>query len=404
MAKGQSMADYKYINTTGVIVPDTETILTDVQNEYKTAFGQDLVVTPDTPQGILIAAETIARDEVVRNNAALANQMNPDLAGGIFLDALLALTGAKRNPEVRTTVVAQINGVNGTVVQEGSLARDSVHSELFESQSEVTLTGSPISVTFRAINPGPIDVAINTLTQIVSSILGWETITNAAIGIPGTTKQSDASARSLRKVTLASQGSSLPLAIISAVYLVEDVRSLAFRENVTSAPVTIDGVVLSAHSIYLCVDGGDDTEVATAILSKKSGGCDYNGSTTVPVVEPASGQTYDVTFDRPTAVPILVRVTVKTNETISNPEITIKQAILDYANGVLNGERGFIVGASVSCFELAGAVTFALPGIYVKKVETTDNIAVPAYSTNEIAITIQQKATVELSSITVVFV
>ena len=86
------MADYQYIDTTGVIVPDTATIQSEVEGEYKAVFGQDLVVTPNTPQGVLITAEVAARSNVVRNNAALANQINPNLAGGVFLDAIWAVS------------------------------------------------------------------------------------------------------------------------------------------------------------------------------------------------------------------------------------------------------------------------------------------------------------------------
>src|SRR4051794_38182998 len=91
-------APFQYINATGVILPDTSGLLSDVQDEYKAVFGADLVVTPDTPQGVLVSAETLARTQVVQNNAALANQINPSIAGGVFLDALLALTGMQRTP------------------------------------------------------------------------------------------------------------------------------------------------------------------------------------------------------------------------------------------------------------------------------------------------------------------
>ena len=36
------MANYKYIEETGVIVPDTTEIKQQVQEEYKNALGQDL--------------------------------------------------------------------------------------------------------------------------------------------------------------------------------------------------------------------------------------------------------------------------------------------------------------------------------------------------------------------------
>ncbi|OWK44051.1 hypothetical protein [Fimbriiglobus ruber] len=44
------MADYEYIEPTGVILPDTSGLLTDVQSEYQAVFGADLVVTPIPPR------------------------------------------------------------------------------------------------------------------------------------------------------------------------------------------------------------------------------------------------------------------------------------------------------------------------------------------------------------------
>mgnify|MGYP006974687605 CR=1 FL=1 len=45
---------YSYINSSGVIVPDTEDLQSEVEQEYKDTFGEDLDVTPETPQGRLI--------------------------------------------------------------------------------------------------------------------------------------------------------------------------------------------------------------------------------------------------------------------------------------------------------------------------------------------------------------
>lgn len=90
------MADYQFITSQGVIIPDTSTLRDDVESEFKSVFGQDLDVSPETPQGALITMEVENRDAIVRNNAELANQINPDLAGGIFLDAIWALMGGQR--------------------------------------------------------------------------------------------------------------------------------------------------------------------------------------------------------------------------------------------------------------------------------------------------------------------
>ena len=88
------MADIfqQYVTNTGVIVPDTADVKTQVQNEFKEALGQDLSLEDSTPQGRLIDAETIARKAVLTNNAQIANQLNPNTASGVYLDAIPSST------------------------------------------------------------------------------------------------------------------------------------------------------------------------------------------------------------------------------------------------------------------------------------------------------------------------
>ncbi|WP_088255408.1 baseplate J/gp47 family protein [Fimbriiglobus ruber] len=394
---------YQYLDATGVVIGDTSALLADVQGEYQSVFGADLVVTPDTPQGVLIAAETLARTEVVNNNAAVANQINPNVAGGVFLDALMALTGVQRTPSTQTLVTnVTLTGIAGTVIPAGTLAATAAGDQ-FASLSTVTLGGGGTAmVNFASAAFGAIPCAASALNVIVSNILGWETVTNNAGGSPasatalGSSTQSDQAARALRQNTLAFQGVSLAEAITSALYYVSGVTSLTFQENVAATTQTINGISMVPHSIYACVAGGSDTDVAAALLENKSSGCAWNGGTSVSVVEPASGQTYTVQFDRPTPVGILVRVTT-TNGNAQN----ITQAILDYANGVINGLAGFVVGADVSPFEIAGAITSEYPGYYISKVEISLESSV-SYSTNAIPIAINEIAATQASYVTVV--
>lgn len=388
------MADYQYITDTGVILPDTATLLGEVEDEYRAVFGADLITTPNTPQGLLIAAETLARESVVRNNAALANQINPNQAGGVFLDAILALTGGQRLPATYSMAVGvELTGLPGTTVAAGSRA-STPDGVLFASVSEVVLDSfGGATVDFQALDPGPLAAPIGTLSQIVTAVLGWDAINNPTAATPGRSVAADQSARALRKNTLSLQNVALPEAITSALYAIPNVRSLTFRENVTASTATIDGISLLAKSIWVCVDGGSDQEVAATLLANKSLGCNWNGGTTVAVVEPASGQTYSVKFDRPTAVPVQARFYVRNNGALGNVAGAVRQAVLDFAAGLLEGEAGFTVGADVSAFELAAAVNSQAPGIYVQKCEIS-LVSVTSWSTNEIVVAINQIATI----------
>lgn len=397
------MAEYQYVTQTGVILPDTAEIRTDVENDFREAFGGDLDVSPETPQGLLITGETLARDQVVRNNADLANQINPNIAGGVFLDAIWRLTGGQRvaaTPSIVREVA--LTGVPGTIVPAGSLASVGPEGAQFRLLSAVVLTGGAGSGLFQSVDLGAITAPIGALNQIVTGVLGWETVNNPSAAEVGRDEESDIASRIRRRQTLALQGITLPEAIMSGLYTVEGVRSAVFRENVTNATIAIEGVSLVEHSVYICVDGGSDEDVALMLLRKKSVGAAWNGNTTVPTVEPYSGQTYDVKFSRPALVPIYVRVTVRGGAAFPDVAGLVRSAMTDYAAGLQEGETGFVVGADISPFELAGAVNRVAPTIYVQLVElSTDGTT---FSSANVTITIAQLATLLAGNIAVTVV
>lgn len=398
------MANYQYVDSTGVIIPDTGDLLTTVQDEYKQAFGEDMPLNPSTPQGILITGETLARDAVVRNNAAVANQINPNVAGGVFLDAIWALTGGQRVAAVRSTVTATLTGVSGTTVPQGSIAATSAGDQ-FQTISTVTIgVGGSVSANFESVVAGAIPCAAGALTQIVSQVLGWEAVTNPDAATVGTGTESDEKSRQRRRNELGLLGRSLSVSVLSAVYSVQDVRSAIYRENYTTSDDTIDGVLIDANTIYVCVDGGLDSDIGQALLKSKSGGCGYTGNTTVTITDATSGQSYDINFQRPDEIQILVRVTVKAPASISDPSTVVVSSIVDYANGEMDGEDGLTVGTDVSPFEIGGAVNQTNPAIYVKKVEIAVADITPVYQTTTIDIGIDQVARIQSSAIQVIVI
>ena len=396
------MADYTYLTTTGLIVPDTSTLLSEVQDEYRAALGADIVVTSNTPQGVLIATEVTARANVLGNNAQVANQINPNLAGGVFLDAIWALTGGQRLASTCSVVpgVALI-GLPGVVIPAGSQA-SIADGTLFESVSGVVLdTSGNGTVDFQAVDPGPITVNVGALNQIVTGVLGWDSVSNATAATLGRNQESDLASRQRRKNTLSLQNVALPAAITSALYDTNNVKSLTFRENVTATTLTIDGVTLVPKSIYVCVDGGTDEDVAATLLANKSLGCDWNGSVAVNVVDATSGQTYPVKFDRPTGVDVQVKVTVRNQNAIQDVPESVRDAVMAYVDGDIDGEAGFTVGNSVSPFEIGGAVMQQVQGLYVKRVEIS-LLSPTAWGTDEIPIAVNQKAQLLRANIQVV--
>jgi uncharacterized phage protein gp47/JayE len=396
---------YNYLLTSGTIIPDTSTLKAEVQTEWRSALGQDLSLDDESPQGVLINAEVISRAASAENNAALANQINPDVAGGIYLDSLCALFGLQRIAETRTAITGvDLAGQPQTTIPTGSRARTAA-GDVFELVATVQLDSGGLGTgDFRAVEFGPVPAPANDLTFIVDAVLGWETVNNPNAGVIGSDVQSDASLRNLRRRTLARQSMSIGEAVTAAVSDLEGVRSLQMRENTTNAAATIDGILIDAHSLWVCVDGGTNADIAKALLDAKTCGAGWTGAVSVNVVDEFSGQTYPVEFNRPDEINILAKFTVRRGTFVGSIQDAIRDAVMTYADGEFPNEQGFVVGGNVSPFDLSGPVTTLVPGLYVAKVEITspDLPGPPPYSTDEIVIGLDQVPRITPGSITVI--
>lgn len=395
------MADYKYIASSGVIIPDTGDQRTAVENEFKAVFGQDLDVSPETPQGVLITMETENRDAVARNNAELANQINPDIAGGVFLDAIWALMGGQRWDATRS-ILTQVafGGVPGTIIPKGSLAETMAGDQFSTTRALIIGKDGKTTGDMRAVDTGLTECPAGQLNGIASSVLGWETVTNPTSAVLGRVAESDLQSRRRRKLTLAKNTVSVGEAITSALYELEGVRSLAYRENYTDVPMTFEGITMVPHSVYVCVEGGDSQEIAEALLRTKTIGAAFNGSEEIEVPEPVSGQTYNVKFDRAKEVVLLCRVTVK--KTSVDAQTIIPEAVDAWANGETEGDGGLVVGREVSPFEISAGVNSAEPRLFVTRVELSLNGT--KWSSDTFPIKLTEVARINRSAVQVVFV
>ncbi len=395
------MADYQYITSQGVIVPDARTLRDDVESEYRSVFGQYLDVNPETPQGALITMEVENRDAVVRNNAELANQINPDLAGGIFLDAIWALMGGQRFDATHSFLSqVKFTGIAETIIPKGSQAA-TLNGDLFET-TKTLIIGKDGSVTgdMRAIETGAIECGVGQLNKVASSVLGWETVHNPSNAVLGRDAESDLQSRRRRKQTLAKNTVSVGEAITSALYELEGVRSLSYRENYTDQPMMFDGITLVPHSIYVCVEGGDKEAIARSLLHTKTLGAAFNGSEEVDVLETISGQIYPVRFDRAKEIVLFCRVMVK--KATVDAQTIIPAAVELWANGEIDGEGGLVVGRDVSPFEISAGINVVEPRLFITRVElSTDG---KAWSSNNYEIKMNEVARLKRSAVQVVLV
>lgn len=401
---------YSYINDTGVIVPDTTSLNTTVNGEWQGVYGQGLSVDPALPQGVMITAETLARANLLKNNAAVANQINPNQAGGTFLDAICSFTGLDRAEETYSTYSGVVLAGQPLTNIPQYTQGETENGDVYQTTEAVELSASgSATVSMTALNAGPVAAPSGTMTPL--NVLGLETITMATAGAVGVVQQSDPVLRTLRRISLAAQSAGLNGSIKSNLAKLPGVSSVQFLENNTAEAATISGIAMSANSIWCCVQGGTPAQIAAVIAKGKSQGANWNGAQSVQVTDPITGQVYTVLYDIPTAVPMLIRVTCKQGSYAGSLTSSVTTAVINFgANDVSAnlpagaedpGIVGFSTGQNVSPFEIAAAITAQLPGVYVNKVEIS-TVAANSYQTTEVDMAINQIPSVIVANIAIV--
>ena len=390
-------SNYTFLDNNGIVVADTADIKETIQNEFLAALGSDLSLEDSTPQGRLIDIETNNRTAVINNNVAIANSINFNLSSGITLDAWGANFDLERNPATSSSVIATITGVAGTVISSGSTAQTQ-NGDLFYAENDITIPPSgSTTATFLSVEKGEIPCPVNSLTKIIDGTLGWETINNTTAATLGTLEQSDASFKQEFYNNGLFGGMSLIEDYDNALMRVSNVISARVIDNGLSTAKVVDNITLLAHSVYACVDGGNDTEVANALFYRKSAGSNWTGlagqTVTVNVVEPTYGDTYQVIFNRPTQIQIYATVSASAGTTTStNLSEDIKTAISNYINI-------HKIGETVSILQLAQAINSEIPGIILNTIAIGTSSG--SQSTSNITIHVNQVAKISSENITV---
>lgn len=389
---------YNYIVNNGVIVPNTSLIKSEVEAEWRLIAGEDATIDSSSFEGKLIDKNTNGRIEVARNNSELANQLNPNMSNGSFVDAHLSLVGGSRDGAEQSTVELTLTGIIGTNILAGAFVED-VNRELWFLVSDTIIgAGNTVTASFRSLNYGPISANIGEINKIISGVVGWETVNNAAAATLGKIEQNDVSAKRQRRLELGANTRSVAESSISAVYKLEGVSGIQFRENRTNSTAIIDGITLIAKSSWLCVDGGVTSEISEAYYNNRWG-TDFNGAVEHEYTDPVSGQVVAVKFDRAAEVSVKCRIEIRKSYTAI---ADVKAAIVSYAIGNLDGEDGFALGLDASPFEVASAVNAQLPNVFVKKCELA--LISGTLSTDTIDIDINEKATITENDIEVVLI
>lgn len=316
----------------GPVAPDSADVLQAQQDIWQEAFNNKLNPDPATPQGQLMASLAAIVQDKNSQLLFLANQFNPATASGVWQDALAAIYFLERQGAVATTVQVVCTGLPGTVIegQDTSVTPAQVRTAdgtVLVCQTGGTIpAGGSITLPFAAQQTGPVVVEADSVTTIVQAQPGWDTVNNPDPGVTGQDVESRQEFELRRGQSVALNSRSMLASVYARVGNLTGVIDLLARQNRTDAPVEDNGVTLAPHSIYIAVLGGADADIAEAIYNSVSGGCDYNGNTSVEYTDPVTGAVETILFERPEEYAFAIEVTVQANASTPSNIVELVQA------------------------------------------------------------------------------
>lgn len=410
---------YQYNSATGIIVPDVATLRSDTRQAARDAFGEQLSVAEQTPQGRVIEAISLLKADVLSMNASVANQLNISYATGRFLDNIGSFFGLERNPSSRTRVLVRVTGDQNLIVPSGSLI-SSKRGIKYEIAADIKIPASQNAEGVAiALDDGEIVPHLDDedtkqydpITTIMSGTVGWKTVEGLEILGIGAEEESDDSYRSR---ILASRvfGTSFVESISSELNKISNIRSSFVYDNgngydvvyttsgkvirVGEAPSGTQGVVIPAHHVIVIVDCDQDDyqNVATAIFKTKSAGSglvrlyeqdsgdrsrfgrwdkkDSDGNwiytKTVKITEKWYGNEYVMNFMTPIDVTFSIVIDIIKNQYSGDVDSLIADVkiwIHQWAIGNINGVDGLGINQSIYSHECAAAVSYAIPVVKI---------------------------------------
>jgi uncharacterized phage protein gp47/JayE len=261
---------------------------------------------------------------------------------GAALSELVGLNGISRKPGLASTLQLTVNTTGGSVDIPFSFRLEGETGETFFTNAPGSYAnGSTIVMAsiehVALIFTGP---EVWRILTPVSGLDSLDTLAQLQIGSPD---ESDAELRARQILSTENGATNILESLYSSLLQVSGVARVRIYVNDTNS--TVDG--RPAHSYEVVVDGGADLDVAEAIWDRHPAGIELFGTTSQNITD-SQGQTQAIEFTRPVVVPIYIIVNTSADARYpATGDEDIKQAIVDYANGLLVEDEQLTIGDDV---------------------------------------------------------
>ena len=298
------------------------------------------------------------------------------------------------------TVISVLNNLSGKIqgfsktIKDGVLIISSIDGETtFNVQvSQMTINSIITPIEFTCLTAGKMEIPINTVTNIVTPINGWEGVTNTKTLSIGRNDETDTELRQRWSLSVYQKASNMLEAIQANVFrrVTGVVACIAYENNTD----IVDIYGRLPHSIEVIVDGGDEQEIAEMIFRYTCGGIDFNGDISREVIDVANVK-HIVKFNRPTEVKIWLKFSITKNveeSWDSNGISRIKQLIVDFGNE-------HTIGQDVILQKFIALIYENITGVGFVEIQATKGNTAGTYSGQNIVINAIEKPVFDLDRV-----
>jgi uncharacterized phage protein gp47/JayE len=333
------------------------------QSQATFLLDEDVTITTTAVSDVTIIVENVA-DTLVYTVTINGNIYS---VTATFLDDDLSITAA----------LATLLNTSGTIVTTNANTIRMHVDDTITFAITISPTLRYITIgsggNFTADEYGPLDVPIGTLTSIITTTNGWESLNNIVPGLPGRNDETDDELRRRYDHGVFRLGAATLEAIDANLRQnIQGMLALRVFENVLDV-VDADG--RDPHCVEVVIWGGDARVIAYNIYFYKAAGISTFGSTLV-VVKDSKGYEHDIRFNRPAPIYFWVNciVTKYAEEAFpTNGDTLIEEQIVETGNS-------FGIGVDVIVQRFHGPIFANIKGIQILDITfaaTSDPTVIP---------------------------
>ncbi|EEZ7155753.1 hypothetical protein FQG50_04775 [Escherichia coli] len=394
------------ITENGLSVPDIADVLAGRLTDMSTVLGGGASQSLSSPQGQIAQSDTEIIAQVYDKLLCLFNQINPDFSTGRFQDGIGRIYFMERIAAQGTVVTATCIGQVGTTIPAGSTAVDT-SGYIYQSIDNAVIPSSgSVDVQFVNTTTGPIPCAAGSLNQIYRAVSGWDAVNNTSPGVVGVDVESRIAFETRRRQSVARNSRNQDASTLAALLATDGVLDAYVWSNRTAETVNkgTTNFPILAHSVYICVYGGADEDVAESIFNTYNPGANMNGDTTFTVYDNVNYMppypSYVMQWQKASPTRVYFKVNIDSS---LNPPSDISKQVKGIISTVFNGGYEGIgkarIGSTINAGKYYAPVISISPdtvGILSLEVSLDGSLYGPA-----VTMGIDQVPTIQESDITV---